>query len=135
MAQPRREIEMEREMREQTTCPVHGPSLSLGDKEMQANRYAYYADAHANYPVFKDPKLGFYVVMGYAQVRQVLGDAATFSSVIDRAGVLQGNNASILQDTLARGGGWRHAPALNRADPPLHQRTRKAVNSARSIIG
>ncbi|MDB5703856.1 MAG: cytochrome [Sphingomonas bacterium] len=105
-------------------------AYSLADPAMQADRYACYAAAHARCPVFRDPQLGFFVINDYSDVREILGNPKDFSSVVDRTRVMQGANAQILRDVLSEGGGWVNAPALQRADPPQHNRSRKVVTRA-----
>lgn len=103
--------------------------FSIADPAVQSDPFAFYRTLHRKCPVYKAPETGIYQITRYDDLKKVLGDPATFSNVMERAGVIQGDRAKVFLDVLeARG--WRPTPTLQRSDPPAHRRYRKYVDRA-----
>jgi cytochrome P450 len=109
---------------------VPDPSaFSLLDPKVQDQPFEFYRSLHAHCPVYKLPENDFYVVSKYDDLRTMLRDPGTYSSVMERALLLQGENGRIITDIL-REKGWEHVATLQRSDPPKHARYRKIVDRA-----
>ena len=104
-------------------------AFSLFDPQVQSDPFEFYRSLHAKCPVYKLPENGFYLVSKLDDLRKMLRDPETFSSVMERANFLQGENGRIITDIL-REKGWEHVPTLQRTDPPKHSRYRKILDRA-----
>jgi cytochrome P450 len=99
----------------------------LYDPAVQSEPYELYRSLHAHCPVYKEPQSASYVVSNHANLKRLLLDPQTYSNQVPRHTVLQrAQNAKIFTDIL-RERGWEHCLALQRADPPEHQKYRKIV--------
>ncbi|MFZ1121076.1 MAG: hypothetical protein WAN81_12690, partial [Candidatus Binataceae bacterium] len=101
-------------------------SYSLLDNRVQSDPYEFYSLLHEKCPIYQMPETGIYVVTKYEDVRAVLLDTETFSSVVLGMSALQGPNAELYQQIL-RERGWEHVHVLHRIDPPEHTHYRKLV--------
>ena len=114
-------------------CPIstgkRPEDFSLADPAVQSNPYEFYHTLHEKCPVYKVPETGIYLISSYPELKDALHDYGTFSNVLERAGVLQGENAKVFLNTLDERG-WKHIPTLQRSDPPNHSRYRKIVDRA-----
>jgi cytochrome P450 len=112
---------------------VSRPSdYSLFDPAVQSAPWDFYKALHRECPVYRLPENGMYVVAGYDQLNAALRDPSQFSSVLEMAGMLQGDNAKIFLDLL-RERGWEHIPTLQRSDPPKHTRYRRIIDRAFNV--
>lgn len=99
------------------------------DPALQACPYPYYAQLHAEAPVYREPQTGFYIVARYADMQAVAKDTATFSNDMffaDRRP--EGTPAEASR--IFREEGFARPQVLQRTDPPLHARYRKLVDRA-----
>jgi cytochrome P450 len=108
--------------------PARTPEqFDLYDPAVQSEPYELYRSLHAHCPVYKEPTSGSYVVSNHAELKRLLLDPKTYSNQVPRHTVLQrAQNAKVFTDLL-RERGWEHCLALQRADPPEHQKYRKIV--------
>jgi pimeloyl-[acyl-carrier protein] synthase len=98
--------------------PEH--ALNIFDPAVKANPYPYYAQMRELGPVTANPMLlGQFMVTGYDEVANVLGDSEHFSM-----GSLRGLGAA--DSILAR------TPTMLTSDPPEHTRLREPVSRALS---
>jgi cytochrome P450 len=106
--------------------------FSLFDPVVQSDPYPFYKALHEKCPVYKLPENGFYVLSKYEDVTAALRHYGTFSSVMERTFLLQGENSKVFLQIL-REKGWEHVPTLQRSDPPQHTRYRKIMDRAMNI--
>ena len=66
--------------------------FSLLDPEVQSDPYEFYRVLQDKCPVYKIPERGFFLISRYDDLDAALRDYGTFSSVLERAAVLQGDN-------------------------------------------
>jgi cytochrome P450 len=104
-----------------------GVTASLMDPAVQSCPFEFYRQLHEHCPVYQLPENGMWVISRYDDLRAVLGDPTSFSSVPRLGKALQGERAFAYQEML-RDKGWEHVPTLQRTDPPEHSRYRKLVN-------
>jgi cytochrome P450 len=106
--------------------------FSMFDPKVQSNPYPWYPVLHEKCPVYRMPENGFFMLTKYDDLVAAMRDYSTFSSVMERAMLLQGANA---KDFIAilREKGWEHVPTLQRSDPPQHTRYRKIIDRALNI--
>jgi cytochrome P450 len=109
------------------TCPVSIESTSLLDEKILADPWEFYAQLHAECPVYKMPETGIYVVTKHEDVASIMRDTETFSNVILAMEALQGDNGRRYQEMLKEKG-WEHVHVLHRTDPPKHAGHRKLVD-------
>jgi cytochrome P450 len=107
-------------------------AYSLLDNRVQSDPYEFYSLLHEKCPIYQMPETGIYVVTKYEDVRAVLLDTETFSSVVLGMSALQGPNAELYQQIL-RERGWEHVHVLHRNDPPEHTHYRKLVDRVFTI--
>lgn len=104
------------------------------DPDYLADPYPYYARFRRESPVFYAPKIDFWVVSRYRDIREIVKDPATFSNVR-----VQEPLYPVTPEALAKlKAGVRVTPTTSTADPPLHRRTRKHAArafSARRVAG
>jgi cytochrome P450 len=101
----------------------------LLDPQVLNDPFEFYALLHQEQPVYRMPETGIYVVTRYDDVRAVVKDTVTYSSVILGMEALQGENANLYQDIL-RKRGWEHVHVLHRTDEPKHAHHRRLVERA-----
>ena len=106
--------------------------FSLFDPAVQSAPWDFYKALHSKCPVYRLPENGMYVVAGYDQLNAALRDPGSFSSVLEMAGMLQGDNAKLFLDMLKERG-WEHIPTLQRSDPPQHTRYRRIIDRAFNV--
>jgi cytochrome P450 len=106
--------------------------FSLFDPLVQSDPYPFYQALHAKCPVYRLPENGFYLLTKYDDLVAALRDYPTFSNVMERAMLLQGENSKAFLKIL-REKGWEHVPTLQRSDPPQHTRYRKIIDRALNI--
>ena len=110
--------------------PANPDDFNLFDHAVQSDPYPLYRTLHATCPVWKVPQTGHMLVAGYDELRAMLRDTGTYSSVLERSKLMQrGDNATILLDIL-RARGWEHVQTLALLDPPQHTRHRKIIDLA-----
>ena len=101
---------------------------SLMDPVVLSDPYPFYAQLHAQAPVYKlNDSTGFTIVAGFDLCRQVLKDTATFSNNVDRSAGLGGPSADLYESIIVERG-WGHVSTLQRSDPPEHGRYRRLVD-------
>ncbi|MEU6721111.1 cytochrome P450 [Nonomuraea sp. NPDC046802] len=90
-----------------------GPTwaISLLDEETRRNPFRVYEDLHRCGAVGWNPRIGAWVVVGYAEARRVLSDHESFSS-----GIRQDYKRSLYG-----------APTMIFSDPPVHTSLRQAL--------
>ena len=86
------------------TCPVSIESTSLLDEKILADPWEFYAQLHAECPVYKMPETGIYVVTKHEDVASIMRDTETFSNVILAMEALQGDNGRRYQEMLKEKG-------------------------------
>ena len=118
----------------ETSAEVSKPieAFDFFDPEVQSDPYEFYKTLQAKCPVYKVPDKDIYVVSRYDDLNTALRDYSTFSSVMERALLLQGANGEVFKSML-REGGWEHVPTLQRSDPPQHARYRKVIDRAFNV--
>ncbi|MGE0668385.1 MAG: cytochrome P450 [Sphingomonadales bacterium] len=101
--------------------------ISFSDPEVQRCPFAAYAEIRKQGPVYLDPRSGFYIVTGYAEIMKAAADPATFSNV---TGQLMVKNAPYQAriDAIYREKGYMPVTALVAADPPVHTIHRALVD-------
>jgi len=112
---------------EEMSCPVDHTIL---DPAVQDSPWDFYAELHAQCPVFPVPEIGAVLVTRYEDVRYVLTNPGLFSSSGRGGGTkkgLQVDNALRYQEIL-RQRGWGHVDTLQRTDPPKHTDYRRRLN-------
>ena len=80
-------------------------AYSLLDNRVQSDPYEFYSLLHEKCPIYQMPETGIYVVTKYEDVRAILLDTETFSSVVLGMSALQGPNAELYQQILANAAG------------------------------
>jgi cytochrome P450 len=91
------------------------------DPDYLADPYPYYARFRREAPVFYAPKIDFWVVSRYEDIRRIVGDPETFSN----ARVQEPLHPLTPEALEGLKRGVRVVPTTSTADPPLHKRTRK----------
>lgn len=105
--------------------------MSLMDPQVQSNPYHFYELMHAHSPVYRLPETGAYVVSRYDDVRRVLLNHRQFSNVFgDSLLDMQSPEGRKLYEEILAARGWKHRMSLENADPPLHTKHRKLVETA-----
>ncbi|NQV22355.1 MAG: cytochrome P450, partial [Rhodospirillales bacterium] len=112
-----------------TSSPKRVEDFSLLDPHVLSEPYEFYALLHKEQPVYRMPETGIYVVTRYDDIRTVVRDTKTYSSVILGMEALQGENATMYQNIL-RDRGWEHVHVLHRTDEPKHSHHRRLVDRA-----
>ncbi|HZZ47896.1 MAG TPA: cytochrome P450 [Pseudonocardia sp.] len=110
-------------------CPVTGLADTFDPftEPYLGNPYAFWEIARRDEPTFYSPRLGYWLVSRYADVKQVLNDSENFSAAI---------SITPLKDLCpAAGGALAKAdmvmgPSLVNEDPPDHTRRRKYIRDA-----
>lgn len=89
--------------------------------------YPFFARARAATPAFFSPRLNYWVITRYADVRSVLRDTKSFSAanVLDTIKPLCPHARNVMVTS-----GVRPPPALTNNDPPSHTRIRRVANEA-----
>jgi cytochrome P450 len=103
--------------------------FSFADPAVQSAPWGFYQSLHSKCPVYKVPETGIYMISRYGDLNTALRDPLRFSNVLERAAVLQGENAKVFLGIL-RERGWEHIPTLQRSDPPKHTRYRRILDRA-----
>lgn len=106
--------------------------FSFFDNEVQSDPYEFYRTLHAKCPVYKVPDKDLYILSKYEDLDKALRNYRSFSNVMERATLLQGENGNVFKAML-REQGWEHVPTLQRADPPQHARYRKIIDRAFNV--
>jgi cytochrome P450 len=97
------------------------PDFDPLDPDYLADPYPCYARFRREAPVFYAPKIDFWVVSRYEDIRRIVGDPETFSNAR-----VQEPLHPLTQEALeGLKRGVRVVPTTSTADPPLHKRTRK----------
>lgn len=89
--------------------------------------YAFWAVARQEEPVFYSPSLGYWVVSGYNDVRQIFRDTATFSAAISITPLKELCPAAIDELIKAQ---MVMGPSLVNEDPPIHTQRRQHIRDA-----
>jgi cytochrome P450 len=97
------------------------PNFDPLDPDCLADPYPYYAKFRREAPVFYAPKIDFWVVSRYEDIRRIVSDPETFSNARVQE-PLHPLTPEALEDLRS---GVRVVPTTSTADPPLHKRTRK----------
>ena len=114
--------------RPESACPYKKISdYSLLDAQLLSSPWEFYAQLHAEQPVYQMPETGIYVVTRYDDIVTVVRDPKTYSNVILAMEALQGDNGRRYQDIL-REKGYEHVHVLHRTDPPKHALHRRMVD-------
>jgi cytochrome P450 len=106
--------------------------FSFADPAVQSSPWEFYKSLHAQCPVYRIPETGIFMISRYGDLNTALRDPARFSNVLERAAVLQGENAKVFLGML-RERGWEHIPTLQRSDPPKHTRYRRIIDRAFNV--
>jgi cytochrome P450 len=107
---------------------VSAPASPLADPGVAGQPFDYYRELRGRGPVHLDPQFGFYLVVGYDEVRRVLQEHEVFSSRV--IGLLGGSlSQQPYRPAVAEivESGWPHLEVLNFADRPGHTRHRALV--------
>jgi len=109
------------------------PAVSFVDPEILKCPFAAYREIRKDGPVYFDESCGFYMVIGYEELRQVSGDPETFSSVTGQLLVkeasFQGKVRKVFEEH-----GFVPVNTLVVADPPVHTFHRKLVDKAFNVM-
>ena len=108
-------------------CPIVPKSVAevdLLDVELQECPYPAYKVLREQAPVYRDEKTGFYVITRYEDLRRVVMDPVTFSSIRPRApdnvpAARVSRLAALYQEK-----GWLPQPTLSGRDDPNHAQMR-----------
>ena len=98
---------------------------SLADADVQEDPAAYY-QALREQPVWYDERLGFYICSTYAEIRDILRDPETFSSIDSQA--MEGLRPPPPEAVTIRRSLLPPVNTLVTNDPPSHTRIRKMVD-------
>ncbi|MGH3086686.1 MAG: cytochrome P450 [Rubrobacteraceae bacterium] len=91
------------------------------DADYLADPYPYFEKFRREAPIFYAPKIDFWVISRYEDIKNIVGDPDTFSNVR-----VQEPLYPLTGEALAKlKAGVRVKPTTSTADPPLHKRTRK----------
>lgn len=112
------------------------------DPETLECPYPFYAELHAEAPVYQAHEVGFTIVSSYDLLQEVVHDPETYSSAMAVGGAALPGRAKAEPDEelveLRRTFGRASVPTLLAADPPYHRRYRSLVDKAlapRRIMG
>ncbi len=112
------------------------------DPETLECPYPFYAELHAEAPVYQAPELGVAIVSSYDLLQEVVHDPETYSSAMAVGSAALPGRAKAEPDEeiveLRRTFGRASVPTLLAADPPYHRRYRSLVDKAlapRRIMG
>jgi cytochrome P450 len=108
-------------------CPYRGVGRDFapfGSRYLK-DPYAFFARARAHEPVFYSPKIEYWVVSRYGDVKEILKDPITFSAEIALS-PMQPFSTEVIQ--LLSDGGYRPKPVLSNCSPPDHTRIRQLLN-------
>lgn len=110
-----------------------GSAISFIDPEVQRCPYGAYEELRPQGPVYFDESCGFYMVLGYDEVRKIATDPTTFSS---ETGLLLVKKSSEQEDInkIFDEYGFRPINTLVVADPPVHTFHRSLVDKAFNAI-
>ncbi|WIW89531.1 cytochrome P450 [Sphingobium sp. V4] len=104
-------------------------SVTFADPTVQRCPFDAYAQLRETGPVYKDPKTGYYVVLGYDLLREVLMDTDRFSSNVGIIQVRPGELGRKMQ-AIQKEFGVPAVPVLLTTDPPEHTFYRSLVGQA-----
>lgn len=110
------------------------PAFDPLDPDYLPDPYPYYEVFRRDAPIFYAPKIDFWVVSRYEDIRNIVKDSETFSNVRVQE-PLHPVTHEALQKLKAS---VRVTPTTSSADPPLHKRTRKHAArafSAKRVAG
>jgi len=103
--------------------------MTLTDEAVLRDPFPAYAWLRANAPVYKDPVTGVFIVSRYEDIQRIAEDPATFSNntgmLADRAFHADDEAARIMRERASP-----HIDTIVTADPPVHSKYRRIVQSA-----
>lgn len=113
----------------QKGCPVDhlADSFDPFDESYLGDPYAFWKLAREQAPVFHSPRLGYWIVSRFDDVREVFQDTDTFSASISITPLKELCPAAaeeLVKAEMAMG------PSLVNEDPPIHTRRRQHVRNA-----
>ena len=91
-----------------------------------ADPYPYFAEYRAHTPVFYSPRLDYWVLTRYADVRAAFRDTRLYSA----ANALSPIQARSAEAAAIMAAGFGSVPTLTNTDPPVHTRARRIANLA-----
>lgn len=103
---------------------------TLADPALFDHPYPIYDRMRAQGPVYLDPVLGLYIVVGSKELDHVLHNQQDFSSVPDPRVMAFYSNADDIMALYEQEGGWPPMSTLVTTDPPDHRRYRALVEKA-----
>lgn len=108
-------------------------AVSFTDPEVLKCPFEAYRQIRTDGPVYFDQSCGFYMVLGYDELRQISADPETFSSVtgqlLVKSASFQGKVRQVYEEH-----GFVPVNTLVVADPPIHTFHRKLVDKAFNIV-
>ncbi len=110
-------------------CPVSrlAESFDPFTDPYLSDPYAFWTVARHEEPVFYSPSLGYWIVSGYDDVRQIFRDTASFSAAISITPLKQLCPAAVDELVKAQ---MVMGPSLVNEDPPVHGRRRQHIRDA-----
>ena len=112
-------------MDEHPNTPIE--DIDFLDPDINDCPYHAYDTLRAEQPAWHDPRTGMFVITRYDDVREVLLDTKTFSSVGFRSRV---DPRSAQIRTMYQEHGWVPGPTLSSRDDPEHRQLRTLFNHA-----
>lgn len=114
------------------SCPMSADTIRLLDHATQSCPYDAYKELRDNAPVFKDPDTGYYVITRFDDVRNIIRDSKTYTSVpmpesteFFAMGARTAKAAALFEEK-----GWAPAPNLLFRDGLEHKQLRKVYDDA-----
>ena len=92
-----------------------------------ANPYEFFAEARRSTPVFYSPRIDYWVVTRYHDVREIFASPQLFSAS-NALSPIRPPCADAARILIA--GGFAPIPTLTNVDPPAHTRVRRLANAA-----
>lgn len=117
------------EYADSTRCPAGDLAAELDpfNEPYLSNPYAFWARARKELPTFYSPKLGYWIVSRYDDVRRVMNDTGTYSASISITPLKELCPSAAAELTWA---GMVMGPSLVNEDPPEHTRRRHYIREA-----
>lgn len=114
------------------SCPMSPETIRLLDHETQSCPYDAYKELRDNAPVFVDPDTGYYVITRFDDVRNIIRNSATYTSVPlpESAEFFAMGARTAKAVELFEEKGWAPAPNLLFRDGLEHKQLRKVFDNA-----
>ncbi len=102
-------------------------NYNLLDKETQACPYEYYTRLRREFPIYRMPQTGFYLVTNFELCNEVIRQPDLFASGVNPMELLGGSIAQPVLDVYQHEG-WLPVASCSTSDPPAHTRLRYVLS-------